>query len=50
MSNAQELYDEIKQALNYFGIRFHDMHLMTVEFHAEGVTFIYGNRKLEVLA
>lgn len=50
MSNAQELYDEIKQALDYFGLRFHEMSQMTVEFHVHGVTFIYGNKRLEVHA
>ena len=46
--NAQQLYDEIKDALDYFGLRFHEMHLMEFETLLDGVRFTYENRALFV--
>lgn len=40
--NAQTLYDRIKEALAFFGLRFAEMGQMTVEFEPDRIVFTYG--------
>lgn len=39
--DAEQLYDEMKAALNLFGLRFNEKDQMGVSFSSEGVTFTY---------
>jgi hypothetical protein len=48
--NAEELYEEMKDALRHFNINFHDKHLMTVEFKDGEVIFGYGNKSISIKA
>lgn len=42
--NAQQLYDMIKDARDFFGLRFSEFHLMQVKLRPTHVTFEYeGN-------
>lgn len=46
--NADDLYQEIKAALEYFGLRFKEMHLVEVRFHDGEIEFSYGGRSTRV--
>ena len=46
--NAQDLYDEIKDALKYFGLNFYQMELMAVSIAPGEVQFTYQGRTLTV--
>lgn len=46
--SAQQLYDEIKDALKYFGIRFHQMDMMAVSVAPDEIRFTYQGRTLIV--
>lgn len=48
--NAQELYDEIKDALKYFGLNFYQMDLMAVSIAPDEIRFTYQGRTLTVPA
>jgi len=50
MSNCQELYDEMKNALQYFGLRFSEMNQVSFELFDGYIVFYYGNRRLQVAA
>ena len=50
MENAQQFYDEIKDALSCLGLRFSEMALLGIELHEGYVVFFYGNKRLEVRA
>lgn len=39
--NAEQLYEKMKDALAFFGLRFHDKHLVEVVFHEGSVVFRY---------
>ena len=45
----QELYEEKKKALEYFGLRFHDMALVRVETTIGGlIVFHYRGRRITI--
>ena len=44
--NAQELYEELKLAADWFGVGFHGMHLIEVEVSETGLTFLYAGNSL----
>lgn len=46
--NAADLYQEIKDALATFGLRFNEMDKMQVRFEDNQVTFNYNNRSLTI--
>ena len=46
--NAEELYQEIKDALATFGLGFNEMDKMQVHFEDNQVTFSYEDRSLTV--
>lgn len=46
--NSADLYQEIKDALATFGLRFNEMDKMHVGFKDNQVTFSYDNRSLTV--
>ena len=46
--DAEELYQEIKDALANFGLRFNEMDKMKVYFEDNQVTFNYENRSLTI--
>ena len=48
--NAEELYQEIKDALANFGLRFNEMDKMKVYFENNQVTFNYANKSLTIRA
>lgn len=50
MKTAQDFYDQIKAALDFFGLRFHDMGKVTVSFQEGSVTFTYGAHSITVRA
>lgn len=45
---ADELYQEIKDALRYFGLGFHQMNEITVHFNEKSISFTYQDRTLIV--
>lgn len=44
--SAQDLYDRIKAALDFFGLKFSDMDEIKVEFDDCSITFSHRNRKI----
>lgn len=46
--NGEDLYNEIKDALSYFGLKFSEKHLMTVTCSEGHLSFWYGKRLLSV--
>lgn len=48
--NAELLYDEMKDALSYFGLKWADRDKMDVTFHKNVVVFSYENRAVQVVA
>lgn len=45
---AAELYDEIKEALKFFGLRFSEMDKMSVKFLAGAVVFEHEGRSIKI--
>lgn len=45
---ADELYQEIKDALRYFGLGFYEMNKMTVHFHDKSIAFSYEDKTLVI--
>ena len=48
MKNAAECYQQIKNALDFFGLRFHDMEKMTLTFVDGACIFTYGADSITV--
>lgn len=48
--NAADLYQEIKDALATFGLRFNEMEKMEVALNDDAITFSYANKSLTVRA
>lgn len=46
--NGEDLYNEIKDALSYFGLKFSEKHLMTVTCSEGRLLFSYNKRYLVV--
>lgn len=48
--NMETFYEEMKAALDFFGLRFSDMGAVTVHFvvHTKGVRFTYKNLSAEI--
>lgn len=44
--NAQELYEEMKTAADYFGVGFHGFHMIQVEFEEGRVIFSLGDSSI----
>ncbi len=47
MTEMNELYEEMKAALTYFGLRFCDMNKVEVTISNNKIIFTYGKYKLE---
>lgn len=45
---ADDLYEEMKSALRFFGLSFHDKHLVEIRIQDSQLTFIHGNRTIVV--
>jgi len=48
MKNAAEFYDQMKAALEFFGLRFHQMDKMTLSFQDGACVFTYGADSITV--
>lgn len=48
MMNAQELYDELKEAIDYFGLGWRDKAEIEVMFNHDEIVFTYEHRRLSV--
>lgn len=48
MKNAAEFYDQMKAALEFFGLRFHDMDKMSLTFIEGACVFSYGADSITV--
>lgn len=48
--NADELYEQMKEALNMFGLSFYQKDSMQVEFKDGQVIFTYGNKSISIKA
>lgn len=46
--NAETFYQELKEALDYFGLAWRDKHLVTVTLASVGVLFTYEHRTVLV--
>ncbi len=46
--DAADLYQEIKDALATFGLRFNEMEKIEVAFNDDAITFSYANKSLTV--
>lgn len=46
--NAAELYQEIKDALATFGLRFNEMDKVEVALNDDAITFSYANKSVVV--
>lgn len=44
--NAEDLYNDIKEALDFFGLRFSEMNKMKVLLENNAVHFIYQNKSI----
>lgn len=44
----EELYREMKDALDYLGLRFHQMHAVEVTLCGDRICFTYGGRSVSV--
>lgn len=45
---AQEFYDELKEALKFFGLSWGQMNLMQVDSHEGYIIFRYDNRSISI--
>jgi len=45
---CSELYEEMKEAPKFFGLRFHEMDQMEIDAHEGYVIFRYGKRSISV--
>ena len=45
---CSELYEEMKEALNFFGLRFHEMDQMEIDAYDGYVIFRHGKRSITV--
>jgi len=50
LATMADLYVEMKEVLEFFGLRFHDMELVTVRFVEGGVEFSHNNQTILVRA
>ena len=46
--NAQNVYDLIKESLNFFDLNFNQMKEITVTFDKDSITLYYKNEKITV--
>lgn len=46
--NAEQLYQEMKDALDYFGLSFHEKDKMVVTIEGNQIVFSYNNRSISV--
>jgi len=44
--NMQDLYEEMKKALDYFEVRFHDMGAVDVKVEDGNLVFSYGGKHI----
>lgn len=42
--NAEQLYEEIKRAMYFFDLKFHDMDKVKITLDGRMLTFTYGER------
>lgn len=45
----KELYEQMKKALDYFDLRFHDMDKVKVELGNRCIIFTYENKMIKVM-
>lgn len=42
------LYEEMKRALDHFGLTFHDKSMVEVSVKKDSITFTYGNQSITI--
>lgn len=47
--NMEELYGEMKDALKYLGLSFHQMHLVQVTLQGHCIVFSFGGRAVTLV-
>lgn len=46
---ADDLYAHLKESLDFFGLRFHEMHKVAVSIKGDFIKFSYADLSIEVL-
>ena len=47
--SADDLYTHLKESLNFFGLRFHEMHKVAISINGDFIKFSYADLSIEFL-